>query len=116
MTGKIIDIVVKSKYCKACEFLKKKKGSVEYEEWFQGHAEQCQSNHEGSAGKIEVNAVVEMFECSENLHNVKYAYYVGDGDSKTFKCILDAEPYENFTVQKKRVYRPRAKAHGYSTS
>lgn len=55
-------------------------------------------NHEGSAGKIEIDAVIEMFQRSQTL---KYANYIGDGDSKTFKGIVDAEPYENFTVLKK---------------
>jgi len=32
---------------------------------------------------------------------VKYAYYIGDGDSKTSKGITDTKPYENFTVLKK---------------
>lgn len=50
---------------------------------------------------MEVDAVIEMFQRSEELYQVKYANYIGDGDSKTFKGILDCEPYENFTVSKK---------------
>ncbi|XP_071568778.1 uncharacterized protein [Temnothorax nylanderi] len=100
-TGKVLDLLVKSKYCKACEFWSKKEGTIEYEEWAESHSDNCQSNHEGSAGKMEVDSVVEMFSRSEALHGLKYKYYIGDGDSKTFKGILDAEPYENFTVVKK---------------
>ncbi|KAJ8951747.1 hypothetical protein NQ318_012598 [Aromia moschata] len=29
------------------------------------------------------------------MHIVKYAQYIGDGDSKTFKAILDLDPYNN---------------------
>lgn len=100
LTGKIINISVKSKYCKSCEFWKKKENTSEYEEWINSHKDECSINHEGSAGKMEVNAVVEMFSCSESLHGLKYCNYVGDGDSKTFKRILDAQPYENFVVHK----------------
>lgn len=50
---------------------------------------------------MEVDSVIEMFQRSETLHKVKYANYIGDGDSKTFKGVLDANPYENFTVKKK---------------
>jgi len=39
---------------------------------------------------MEVDAVIEMFQRSEALHGLKYANYIGDGDSKTFKGILDA--------------------------
>jgi hypothetical protein len=100
-TGKIVDIEVKSKYCKACEYWKNKLDTAKYEEWLETHADQCQSNHEGSSGKMEVDAVIEMFQRSEVLHGLKYANYIGDGDSKTFKGILDAKPYENFEVSKK---------------
>ncbi|XP_071579340.1 uncharacterized protein [Temnothorax nylanderi] len=100
-TGKVIDICVKSKYCKACEFWNKKTDTEEYAEWLETHAQECQANHEGSAGKMEVDAVIEMFQRSETLHSVKYANYIGDGDSKTFKGVLDAQPYEKFTVNKK---------------
>lgn len=50
---------------------------------------------------MEVDAVIEMFQRSESLHNLKYVNYVGDGDSKTFKGIIDAQPYNDFTVFKK---------------
>lgn len=87
-TGKVVDILVKSKYCKACEFWKKKEDTAEYQEWIETHAENCQLNHEGSSGKME--AVIEMFQRFDALHKVKYINYIGDGDSKTFKGILDA--------------------------
>lgn len=44
---------------------------------------------------------IRSFSRSEELHGVKYCYYVGDGGSKTFKGILNCEPYENFPVFKK---------------
>lgn len=68
LTGKVLDVCVKSKYCKACEYRKKKEDTTEYEEWFDVHQLQCQINHVGSAGKIEVDAVVEMFRRSETLY------------------------------------------------
>lgn len=94
-------MVVKSKYCKSCEFWKKKIDTEEYAEWKEQHDEECQVNHEGSAGKMEVDAMLEMFRRSTSLYNIKYQYYIGDGDSKTFKGILDAKPYDDIDVQKK---------------
>lgn len=49
------------------------------------NAEQCQSNHEGLADKTEVDSIIKMFQRSENINDVKYANYIGDSDSKTFK-------------------------------
>lgn len=99
--GKIVDCVVKSKYCKACEYWSNKKNTDEYAEWAESHVGECAVNHYGSAGKMEVDAVVEMFRRSKTLHQVIYSYYIGDGDSKTFKGITDAKPYEDLTVVKK---------------
>lgn len=99
--GKIVDCVVKSKYCKACEHWSKRKDTDEYAEWAESHIGECAVNHDGSAGKMEVDAVVEMFRRSETLHQVKYSHYIGDGDSKTFKGITDAKVYEDLTVLKK---------------
>ena len=50
---------------------------------------------------MEVDAVIEMFRCSlENL-GVRFLYYVGDGDSKTYTSIIEADPYGESEVTKK---------------
>lgn len=100
-SGKVIDLVVKSSYCQGCTFWKNKTNTDEYCEWFEVHEEQCTKNHEGSAGKMEVDAIKEMFSRSEDKYGVKYGNYIGDGDSKTFKAILDLNPYgDEFQVLK----------------
>lgn len=75
-TGKVVDMLIKSKYCKSCEFWKDKEGTAEYEEWVKTHNITCQMNHQGSAGKMEVDAIVEMFSRSETLHGIKYSNYM----------------------------------------
>lgn len=58
-------------------------------------------NHEGSADKIEVDAIIEMFLRSDEKFGVKYDNYIGDGDLKTFEAILDKNPYgDDFLVSK----------------
>jgi len=84
----------------SCLYWKSKKSENEFEEWFQEHQDQCAANHEGSAGKMEVDAVREMFSRSEEMYGVKYSNYIGDGDSKTFKAILDLNPYDDLKVKK----------------
>ncbi|KYN14894.1 hypothetical protein ALC57_12886 [Trachymyrmex cornetzi] len=100
-TAKVIDVIVKSKYCKLCEYWEKHDDSAEYEEWVTTHAENCQSSHSGSAGKMEVDGVLEMFQRSIELHDVKYTNYIGDGDSTTFKGVTDAKPHVDIIVKKK---------------
>lgn len=79
----------------------KKKELAEFQEWLETHEASCTLNHKGSSGKMEVDAVVEMFKRSETLHGVKYVNYIGDGDSKTYTGIVNAAPYENTAVIKK---------------
>lgn len=81
--------------------MERKKNTVEYNIWYDEHRDTCSANHEGSAGKMEVDGVVEMFCRSEELFNVRYGYYIGDGDSKTFKMLLDVHPYGEEIMVKK---------------
>lgn len=60
-TGKILDFSVKFTFCKACEMWSDKANTSEYEEWQEKHEKDCLVNHEGSAGKMEVNGICELF-------------------------------------------------------
>lgn len=64
------------------------------------HVDECQINYKGSSGGMEVQGIIEMFQRSLGLHKVHYGYYIGDGDSKTFTNLLDANPYIDLIVQK----------------
>lgn len=99
---KVLDINVKSSYCKACEIWKERQDDAEYEEWKEKHEKICQINHEGSSGKMEVDAIKEIFARSLQLYGVKYINYIGDGDSKTFKSVVASKPYgDDVEIQKK---------------
>lgn len=100
-TGQIVDLDVKCKVCKACDQWKQKEGTAEFEEWYEDHKSSCHRNYEGASGNMEVDSIIEMFRRSVGLHNVKYSHYIGDGDTKTFKGILDSQPYEDLVVRKK---------------
>ena len=67
-SGKFIVICVKSKYCKECEYWEKKIDITEYEEWHDLHEKHCDANLSGSAGKMESDAVVEMFSRFESKY------------------------------------------------
>ncbi|XP_077257590.1 uncharacterized protein LOC143894826 [Temnothorax americanus] len=98
---KVVDVNVKSSYCKQCEVWEKKKNTEEYNEWKIEHESNCQANLEGSAGKMEVDSIKEMFHRSEEQYGVKYTRYIGDGDSKTYKGIVESKPYGDKEIQKK---------------
>lgn len=101
-TNKILDVAVKSSFCGACSFWKGREGTVEFEVWNATHEPDCNVNHEGSAGKMEVDGIIEMFKRSEELHSAKYGFYIGDGDTNTFKMLYETKPYgDDLTVKKK---------------
>jgi len=101
---KVVDIEIKSSFYQACNLFATKceDNDAEFDAWYDSHQADCTANHSGSAGKMEIDAVVEMFMRSVEKHGVKYDTYIGDGDCKTFKGILDINPYGgSLTVQKK---------------
>lgn len=58
------------------------------------------ANHESSAGKIEVDGIVEMLLRSLERFAVKYGFYIGDGNSKTIKMLLNMYQYgEDFILK-----------------
>ncbi|GFU29260.1 uncharacterized protein TNCV_1975031 [Trichonephila clavipes] len=58
-------------------------------------------NYSGSAGKMEVDGMLKIFNRSEKLHNLKYSNYIGDGDTKTFNALSENKPYgDDYLIQK----------------
>lgn len=100
-TGKVLDIEVMSSYCKVCDSYKGVKFGLKYKRWLQKHMPFCKKNHSGSAGKMEVDGMLKIFQRSETLHGAKYTNYIGDGDSKTFLALSKKNPYgDNYPIQK----------------
>ena len=53
----------------------------------------CSINHDGSAGSMEVKAILECFASSVQKYKLRYTEYFGDGDSKSYKQICETDPY-----------------------
>lgn len=101
-SGKVLDVAIKNSFCKACSAWENRQDSAEYEEWMKNHEPDCTANHEGSAGRMEVDGICEIFQRSEEEYGVKYHRYIGDGDSKVFKSVSEAKPYGDTLVIEKR--------------
>ena len=50
-------------------------------------------SHDGSAGSMEAKGVVECFSTSGEKYNLQCTEYLGDGDSKSYKQVCEADPY-----------------------
>ena len=53
----------------------------------------CSKNHDGSAGSMEVAGILECFKSSIEQYGLWYTEYLGDGDSKSYKQVCEADPY-----------------------
>lgn len=82
MTGKVLDVEVLSTFCKTCD-------SADTE----AKDHDCLRNHSGSSGQMETVGMVRIFQRSENCNGVRYTNYIGDGDSSTYKNIVEFAPY-----------------------
>lgn len=83
-SNKVLVVIVKSSFCRSCNYWSHKVGTDEYEEWLENHEEECACTHTGSAGKMEVDGIIEIFKRSVERFGVRYQNYIGDGDTKTF--------------------------------
>ena len=95
---KCIDFEVLLKKCKQCERWELKKDTVDYINWKASHI--CSINHTGSAGAMEVEGLKKIFHRSERLHNLRYTFYIGDGDTKSFDEISKSDPYPGYKITK----------------
>lgn len=73
---------------------------IEFEIWTEEHEEKCLANHYGSAEGMEVEAVKKMFGRIHWTVWREYVTYIGDGNCKTHKVIVDIQLYENVIVTK----------------
>ena len=93
---KCVDYEVLSKFCFGCKFWQDKTDSPEYEEWRASHI--CEINHIGSSGAMESAGAISIFNRSVEKNNLIYAEYLGDGDTSSFKDVVDSEPYKEYNV------------------
>ncbi|KAJ8897792.1 hypothetical protein PR048_003142 [Dryococelus australis] len=87
-TGRVIDVDILSKHCTCKDKLKVK------------HREACSANYKGTSGGMEVSGVVNIFYRAIPQYNVRYTNYLGDGDCKDHKAVLQTAPYGDKTVPK----------------
>ena len=76
----------------------KKQLTLCYNDWKAQHL--CSIIHTGSAGAMEVVGGQKMFGRSVNFHGLRYTFYIGDGDTKSFDQICKSDPYAGHTIAK----------------
>jgi hypothetical protein len=98
---KVIDTETLSNHCDACQKQRKKLSEEEFKEWVkEDHGAQCAKNYEGSAGSMEPVGILRIFSRSEEQYNLQYTGYLGDGDSKSYSNVRDADIYAGKDIVK----------------
>ena len=88
---KVTDYQVFSNFCKGYLIWEQKKGTKEYNSWKETHV--CKINHYQSSGAMESAGAVSIFSSSIEKYNMRYSHYIGDGDTESFKKVVDSKPY-----------------------
>ncbi|KAK3765046.1 hypothetical protein RRG08_023564 [Elysia crispata] len=94
---KVVDVEVLSNYCDTCAKAKCKKTEEQYRAFSHDN---CQKNHTGSAGSMEPEGMVRIFARSEDKHGLQYTNYLGDGDSKSYRQVCEADVYNGKEINK----------------
>lgn len=96
-TGKCVDYCVKTKICKACTYWKGKTGP-KANAFRKKH--KCPINHKASSGAMEADGVLECFLSSVEKNKLRYLTYIGDGDTKSYQTVVNANPYPGYVITK----------------
>ena len=99
--NKCLDTHVLSKHCKQCQIWESRQGTQEYNNWKETH--NCSVNHTASSGAMEAAGAIELFRRSVEKNNLIYNEYLGDGDTSSFKAVVDSKPYEEYNINPKKL-------------
>ena len=64
------------------------------------HFPKCNKNHDGTAMSMESSGLSTIVKRSMQKHRLQYTTYIGDGDSKAFKRIVNEKPYGEKVIKK----------------
>ena len=114
-TGEITDIAITSKYSDECaNWSWLPKDDLEKWQWQHDIVERDR-NHFESSPAMEIRAAETMWGRSLELHNMRYRYYVSDGDSKGFSASR-VQTIRRHSGRQARLCQPCWKANGYSST
>ena len=80
-----------SKFCRGCALWEKKENQEGNPKFMEEDV--CDINHFQSSGAMESAGALSFFRESIPKYNVRYSHYIGDGDTESFKKVVDMKPY-----------------------
>ena len=102
-TGNVIDYQVLSRFCQFCHNLQQQldKNKITVEEHAaKVTAHDCMSNTTSSAPAMEMEAATLIWSRSIEHRLLRYTTFTGDGDTKSYRAVCDANPYSTTGIVK----------------
>ena len=94
--GKVLDYSLYDRVCYSCSKWPESRRSScpeEFAEYWDSHKNLCTANYKGTSQAMESTAAVDVWKRSIETHNLAYGTYIGDGDSSSYKNLLQSDPY-----------------------
>ena len=92
LSAKVLDVQCLSNYCHKCSIMRAKTSPDDFVAWQKNHQMECSKNHHGSAGTIELEGILTIFNRYKSGHNLMYTGYLGDGDVKSYRKVSTQQP------------------------
>ena len=96
-SGRVLDYVLYDRVCYPCSKwpeTRRSSNPEEFQEYWARHKDSCADNYSGTSQSMESSGAVEVWRRSIQTHNLAYGTYIGDGDSSSFKNLIESDPYQ----------------------
>ena len=95
-SGKVLDYSLYDRVCYSCSKwpeTRRTSSPEEYEQYWLTHKDLCSANYRGTSQSMESSGAIDVWGRSIETHNLAYGIYIGDGDSSSFKNLIQSDPY-----------------------
>ena len=102
-SGKVLDFGVMQRVCRKCSFWPEERQTSfpeDYAVFIENHAD-CTINFTGTSQAMEGAIAVDLWNRSIPRNQLVYSTYIGDGDSSSFKRVVESKPYGSREVVRK---------------
>ena len=102
--GKVLDYSLYDRVCFSCSRWPESRRisyPEEFLEFWDSHKDHCSANYKGTSQSMESSGAVDVWSRSIEKHSLAYGTYIGDGDSSSFKNLIQSDPYEGIVPIRK---------------
>ena len=95
--GKVLDYSFYDRVCyqySKWPYSRRNSSPEEFQEYWARHKDLCVANYKGTSQSMESSGAVDVWKRSIDTHNLAYGTYIGDGDSSSFKNLMETDPYQ----------------------